>query len=112
MIGIRVKIGAGNFSPHHRVQNGSGAHPSSYPMGTSGSFLEVKRPGREADHSPPSRHEIKNARSYKSPPPTRLHGVKHRDNLTFTFLFSSLSGCIIIFYLITWLISFSVKDIF
>jgi hypothetical protein len=25
---------AGNFSLHHRVQNGSGAHPASYPMGT------------------------------------------------------------------------------
>jgi hypothetical protein len=31
--------GAGNFSLHHRcVQNGSGAHPASYPMGTRGSF--------------------------------------------------------------------------
>jgi hypothetical protein len=29
---------AGNFSLHHHVQNGSGAHPSSYPMGTMGSF--------------------------------------------------------------------------
>jgi hypothetical protein len=29
--------GAGNFSLHHRVQNGSGAHPASYPMGTRGS---------------------------------------------------------------------------
>jgi hypothetical protein len=29
---------AGNFSLHHQVQNGSGAHPASYPMGTRGSF--------------------------------------------------------------------------
>jgi hypothetical protein len=29
---------AGNFSLHHRVQNGSGALPASYPMGTRGSF--------------------------------------------------------------------------
>jgi hypothetical protein len=28
----------GNFSLHHRDQNGSGAHPASYPMGTRGSF--------------------------------------------------------------------------
>jgi hypothetical protein len=28
----------GNFSLHHCVQNGSGAHPASYPMGTRGSF--------------------------------------------------------------------------
>jgi len=29
---------AGNFSLHHSVQNGSGAHPASYPMGIVGSF--------------------------------------------------------------------------
>jgi hypothetical protein len=34
--------GAGNFSLHHRVQNGSEAHPASYPMGTRGSFPEGK----------------------------------------------------------------------
>jgi hypothetical protein len=27
-----------NFSLHHHVQNGSGAHPASYPMGTRDSF--------------------------------------------------------------------------
>jgi len=31
-------VGAGNFSLHHRVQNGSGAHPASHLMGTRGSF--------------------------------------------------------------------------
>jgi hypothetical protein len=35
---VRFSVGAGNFSLHHRVQNGSGAHPASYPMGTRGSF--------------------------------------------------------------------------
>jgi hypothetical protein len=35
---VRFQAGAGNFSLHHRVQNGSGAHPASYPMGTRGSF--------------------------------------------------------------------------
>jgi hypothetical protein len=36
---VRFSAGAGNFSLHHRyVQNGSGAHPASYPMGTRGSF--------------------------------------------------------------------------
>jgi hypothetical protein len=30
--------GAGNFSLNHRVQNFSGAHPVSYPVGTRGSF--------------------------------------------------------------------------
>jgi hypothetical protein len=36
---------AGNFSLHHRVQNGSGAHPASYPMGTRGSFPGGKAAG-------------------------------------------------------------------
>jgi hypothetical protein len=38
-------------------------------------FLGVKRPGRETDHSPPSSAEVKNAWSYTSTPPIRLHGV-------------------------------------
>jgi len=36
---------------------------------------EVKRPGREAYHSPPFRVEIKNVWSYTSTPPIRYHGV-------------------------------------
>jgi hypothetical protein len=36
---VRFQAGAGNFSLHHRVQNGSGAHPASYLMGMRGSFL-------------------------------------------------------------------------
>jgi hypothetical protein len=35
--GVRVPAVAGNFF-HHRVQNGSGAHPASYLMGTRDSF--------------------------------------------------------------------------
>jgi hypothetical protein len=35
---VRFQKGAGNFSFHHRVRNGSGAHPASYPMGTRGSL--------------------------------------------------------------------------
>jgi hypothetical protein len=34
---FRFPAGAGNFSLHHCVQNGSGAHPASYSMGTWGS---------------------------------------------------------------------------
>jgi hypothetical protein len=56
---IRFPAGARNFSLHHRVHNSSGAHPASYSMGTKGSFPGVKRPGREADHSPPSNAEVK-----------------------------------------------------
>jgi hypothetical protein len=56
---VQFPAGAGNFSLHHGVQNGSGAHPASSPMGTRGSFPEIKRPGREADHPPPSNAEVK-----------------------------------------------------
>jgi len=38
MIGVRVPAGAGNFYLHHRVQTGSGALPTSYPVYTRGSF--------------------------------------------------------------------------
>jgi hypothetical protein len=36
---------AGNFSPHHRVQTDSGAHPASYQMGAGGSFPGSKEAG-------------------------------------------------------------------
>jgi hypothetical protein len=55
---VRFPAVAGKFF-HHRIQNGSGAHPASYPMGTRGSSRGVKQPGREADHSPPSSAEVK-----------------------------------------------------
>jgi preprotein translocase subunit SecG len=57
------------------IQTGSGAHPASYPMGTRGSFPEVKRPGREADHSPHLVPRSKNEWSYTSVPPIRLPGM-------------------------------------
>jgi hypothetical protein len=42
---VRFPAGAGNFSLRHRVQNGSGAHPASYPMGTRGSIPGGKAAG-------------------------------------------------------------------
>jgi hypothetical protein len=42
---VRFPTGAGNFSHHHRVQNGSGAHPASYPIGTRGTFSGEKAAG-------------------------------------------------------------------
>jgi hypothetical protein len=65
--GFRFPVGAGNFSLHHRIQTGTEAHRASYPMSTRGS-LGVKRPGREADHSPPSSAEVDNACSCTSTP--------------------------------------------
>jgi len=60
-LGSRVQfpVEAGNFSLHHCVQNGSEAHPASYPVGTRGSFPGVKQPGHEADHSPPTSAKVK-----------------------------------------------------
>jgi hypothetical protein len=40
---VRVPIGDGNFSRHHRVQTGNGAHPASYTVGSRSSS-----PGGEA----------------------------------------------------------------
>jgi hypothetical protein len=37
--------------------------------------LGVKRPEHEADHSPPYGADVKDAWSYTSTPPVRLHGV-------------------------------------
>jgi hypothetical protein len=60
---------------------------ASYPMGTRDCFPGVKRPGREADHSPPYSAEVKNAWSYTSTPQYVFKAwclVKHRDNFTFS----------------------------
>jgi hypothetical protein len=56
---VRIPAGARDFSLHHRVQTGSGAHPASYPMVTRALSLAVKQPGREADLSLPSTAEVK-----------------------------------------------------
>jgi hypothetical protein len=42
---VRFPVGARNFSLHHRVQNGSGALPASYPMGNRCSFPGGKAAG-------------------------------------------------------------------
>jgi hypothetical protein len=47
------------FSIFHVVQTDTGAHPTSYQMGNGAISLGVKRPGREADYSPPISAEVK-----------------------------------------------------
>jgi hypothetical protein len=42
---VRSPAGAGNFSLHHRVENGSGVHPASYPTSTRGCFPGGKAAG-------------------------------------------------------------------
>jgi len=56
LTGIRFPTGAGNSYFTHRVYTRSGAQQAFYLTGTRGSL-----PGREADHSPPSSAEVKNA---------------------------------------------------
>jgi hypothetical protein len=63
----------------HIVQTSSGVHPTSYTMGTWGSFPGVERSGREADHSPPTSAEVKIMWIYKYTPP-----YVYRDNFAFT----------------------------
>jgi hypothetical protein len=82
MIGVRLPAEAENCSLHHRVQTVSGIHSATYLS------LGVKRPGCEADYSPPSSAEVKNAWSY-----TFTHQyvfmawclVKHKHSFIFTF---------------------------
>jgi hypothetical protein len=61
-IGVRSPAGAKDFSSILCVQTGSGAHPASCTMGVPGVLSPgVKgRPGRDADHSPPSSAEVVN----------------------------------------------------
>ncbi|KDR17811.1 Disks large 1 tumor suppressor protein [Zootermopsis nevadensis] len=73
--GVRSPTGAEDFSSSLCVQTGSGAHPASSTMGTGILSREQSRPGRDADHIPPSSAEVKEERSYTSTHPKRLHGV-------------------------------------
>jgi len=74
-IGVRIPAETGNFSLHYRVQ--PALEPTQPPIRwlPEAPSLGVKRPGCEADHSPPSSAEVKNAWSYTSTFPIRLHGV-------------------------------------
>jgi hypothetical protein len=51
------------------VQTGSGAHPASCLVGTGSSSPGLKRPGREANCSPPTSAEVKKLWIYTSDPP-------------------------------------------
>jgi hypothetical protein len=59
-------------------------------MGTRGFSLGVKRPGREADHLPPSSAKVKEwvELHLHSPNTPSLRGaqLKHKDNFTFIWL--------------------------
>jgi hypothetical protein len=78
-IGVRSPARAKDFSSYLCAQTGSGAHPASCTVGTEGLSPGVKsRPGRDADHSPPSSAEVENEELYLlSPqaPPWRVAGL-------------------------------------
>jgi hypothetical protein len=94
---VQFLVGAGIFFLRHLVQTGYG---SSYPG--------EKGPGREADHSPPSNAEFKNAWNFTFTPPYVFnawclvskgyvfmvwYSFRHRCNFTllyFTFIFNIL----------------------
>jgi hypothetical protein len=60
-IWVRSPAGAEDFSSILCVQTGSGVHPASCTIGTGGPFPGgTARPGREAEHSPPSSAEVEN----------------------------------------------------
>jgi hypothetical protein len=67
-----------------------------YRGGGGAPFCEVKRPGREAGHSPTSSAEGKNAWNYKSTPPYVFmvwYLVKHRDNFRYLVLTGFAPKC-------------------
>jgi hypothetical protein len=75
------------------IETGSEAHPVSYPMGTGGPFPGGKaRPGRDADHSPPSSAEVKYEYEVYllSPhvPPWRVAGQLYTIRAFLTIFFS------------------------
>jgi hypothetical protein len=64
-VGIRVPVGSRIFSSPRRPDL-SGVHLTSYPFGIGVFPTGVKRPGREADHSPPTSAEIEKMWTYTS----------------------------------------------
>jgi hypothetical protein len=62
-VGVRFPVESRIFSSPRRPD------PASYPMGAGGSFPGVKRPVREADHSPPTSADVKKIWVYTSTPP-------------------------------------------
>jgi hypothetical protein len=63
---VRFPARAGNFPLYRRVQIGSGAHQPPIQWVPGVLSLGIKRPGREADHSPPCSAKVKNAWRYTS----------------------------------------------
>ena len=70
-----------------------GAYPVSYTMGT-GSFPGVKRPGRGADHPPPSKcRGQERVELYHYSPPLGLHGLLWEHLYLYLLLFIETTDC-------------------
>jgi hypothetical protein len=87
-IGIQIPAGAAMsflfiFATASRPAVGPTQPPSEW---VKGAFCPgVKQAGRDADHSPPSSPEVRNARSYTSTSQYVFMAFKYRDNFIFTF---------------------------
>jgi hypothetical protein len=78
-----------SFATEFRPGLGSTQPPNQWVAGAV--TPRVKRPWREANHSPPLSADVKNAWSYLCISPIRQHGVivKHSVNFSFTSTFTS-----------------------
>jgi hypothetical protein len=86
---VQLPAGTGNFifTTASRTALGPTQPPIQWVRVPGALSLGVKRPRSEADQSPPSSAEVKNAWSYNSTPQYVFMEwclVKHRDNFTFT----------------------------
>jgi hypothetical protein len=90
----RRGVGIFLFTAESRTALGPSQPPIQWVPGAL--FLGVKRPGHEADHSPPSSAEVKKCVELylHSPNMPSWCGaqIKHRYNFTFTFKGSLISG--------------------
>jgi hypothetical protein len=70
----------GRGSSLHNGHTGPGVHPVSSHCVPGTLYPGVKRPAREADHSPPSSAEVKNGGAI--PPLPHVFLIKHRDDIS------------------------------
>jgi hypothetical protein len=75
LLSVGVPEGVGDFSLHHLVQTNYRAHQPPIQWVPRGSFPGGKAAGERIWPLTPSTAEVKNAWSYASIPPIRLHGV-------------------------------------
>jgi hypothetical protein len=83
---VRFPAGAGNFSLHHRIQNGSRSHPASSRMGSRGSFRGGKAAGEWSWPLTSIYCQGQECVELYSTPQYVFMAwclVKHRDNFTF-----------------------------